>query len=71
MSLFSERLIEMRKCKSLTQKQVAEYLEISERAYQHYEYGTREPNIETLNKLAGYFNTSVDYLVGFVPSSTV
>lgn len=39
-------------------------LGVTERAYQHYELGTREPNMERLLALADYFDVSIDYLVG-------
>lgn len=64
MTLFSERLKCIRQSSKLTQKNIAEYLQISERAYQNYEYGNREPNFETAIKLADYFNVSLDYLLG-------
>jgi transcriptional regulator with XRE-family HTH domain len=47
-----------------TQRAIAELLGVSERAYQHYEAGTREPNIASLVALADYFDVSIDYLVG-------
>ncbi|MDR1019541.1 MAG: helix-turn-helix domain-containing protein [Synergistaceae bacterium] len=61
---FSERLKEIRANKKQTQKAIAEFLGISERAYQHYEAGTRESNIANLIALADYFDVSLDYLVG-------
>ena len=60
----SDRLKELRTSNNLTQKKISEMLGISERAYQHYEYGSREPNLETLSRLASFFNCSVDYLLG-------
>ena len=39
-------------------------LETSERAYQHYEAGTREPNMINLVALADALNVSLDYLCG-------
>lgn len=39
----------------LTQKQVAEYLEISENAYQNIEYGKRIGKIENWDKLEDLF----------------
>lgn len=56
-------LKELRKKKNLSQSQVAEALGISLRAYQNYEYNQREPNIEMINKLADYFNVTVDKLL--------
>lgn len=61
--MFNERLKISRKSANKTQKEVAEYLGIAERAYQNYEYGNREPNLDTLKKLADFFNVSVDYLM--------
>ena len=52
MNVFCERLHECRKNKSLTQRQIASLLEITERSYQRYELGVREPNIQTLVKIA-------------------
>lgn len=58
------KLKELRKTKGVSQEQVASALGITFRAYQNYEYGQREPNIEMLNKMADYFGTSIDYLLG-------
>lgn len=63
MSIFTERLKNCRKSKT-TQKTMAKYLGVSERAYQHYEAGTREPNFALTIAIADYFNVSVDYLLG-------
>lgn len=61
---FGQNLKENRLALSLTQKEMADYLEISERGYRYYEMGTREPNLTTLVKIADYFNISLDDLVG-------
>ena len=47
-----------------TIKQVANELDIPFSTYNNYLIGTREPNLETLCKLAKYFNCSLDDLVG-------
>ena len=60
---FIEKLREVRKANHLTQKNIANQLGISERAYQHYEAGTREPNIETLLQLSIILNISLDELL--------
>ncbi|MDE5737573.1 MAG: helix-turn-helix domain-containing protein [Oscillospiraceae bacterium] len=57
------RLKELRKNKGVSQEQVAHDLGLSLRGYQNYEYGQREPNIETILKLAEYYNVTVDYLL--------
>ena len=64
MSILADRLKECRKNKNKTQKDVADYLGITECGYQNYEIRRREPKIETLNKLADYFDVSIDYLTG-------
>lgn len=61
---FAERLVELRKSRGLTQKQVYEGVSMSMLGYQRYEYGEREPAFQKLIALADYFNVSLDYLVG-------
>jgi len=70
MSNFYERLKETRKTLNLTQKQVAEGIDISERLYQKYEYGNTKPNFEYIIKLCNYFNVSADYLLGLSDDPT-
>lgn len=64
MKIFQERLIELRKLNKLTQRQLAEYLNVTQPSYIRYENGTAEPSLENLVKLADCFDVSVDYLVG-------
>lgn len=54
----------LRKAKKVTQKAVAENINIAIRAYQYYESGEREPTLSILIALADYFDVSLDYLVG-------
>lgn len=54
----------LRKEQNKTQQDVATYLGITYQAYAHYESGRREPDPVTLNKLADYFEVSVDFLLG-------
>ena len=61
-----ERLRELRCEHNLTQKQIAESLGISIRAYSHYEMGDREPSIEVIKLLCKLFNVSSDYLLGLI-----
>lgn len=61
---FSERLKELRTMRNLTQKQVADSVNMAPMAYQRYEYGTREPAYQNLIALADYFDVSLDYLAG-------
>ncbi|MGD6847257.1 helix-turn-helix domain-containing protein [Rossellomorea aquimaris] len=47
-----------------TQEEVAGRIGISRARYSHYENGRSEPDTETLNKLADFYDVSVDYLLG-------
>ena len=62
--MFNEQLKKCRKNNNKTQKEIAEYLGIAERAYQNYEYGNREPDIEKIKMLCQFFDVSADYLLG-------
>ncbi len=64
MSIFSTKLKEVRLYNNITQKQLADFLGISERSYQNYEYGNREPSFDVTVKLANHLNVSIDYLLG-------
>jgi transcriptional regulator with XRE-family HTH domain len=62
----AKRLSELRKENKKTQQQIADYLKITRPAYTAYESGNRQPDYDTLQKLADFFNTSTDYLLGRV-----
>lgn len=58
------RIRNLREDKDLTQKQVAEYLNCSQRVYSNYELGQRDIPTQVLIALAKFHKTSVDYLLG-------
>lgn len=58
------RIKELRIEKGLSMRQTALELGIPYTTYISYEKEDREPNSETLIKLADYFGCSVDYLIG-------
>ena len=64
MKIFQKRLREMRLLCGLTQREMAEKLDISQPSYIRYENGTAEPSLENLVKISEIFDVSVDYLVG-------
>lgn len=64
MKIFQERLIEQRKLNKVTQRQLADYLQMAQPSYIRYENGSAEPNLENLVKIADYFDISIDYLLG-------
>lgn len=64
--MIANRLRYLRSKNGLTQDEVAKRVGIATTTYTNYEASNREPNIETLNKLADIFDCSVDYLFGRV-----
>lgn len=58
------RLKELRKFHKKTQQDVADILGITRGAYSNIENAKREPDINTLNILAEYYDVSIDYLLG-------
>ena len=58
------KLFELRKSKNLLQREVAFACGLTTAAYGSYEKGDREPTLETLGKLADFFEVSVDELLG-------
>lgn len=61
-------LKKLREEKGISQAAVARELHISRQAYNNYELGKREADYETLLKLAEFFGTTVDYLLGWSSS---
>ena len=54
----------MREDRDIKQKQMAEYLQIHQTTYSDYELGNLNIPIDVLIKLAAFYKTSIDYLVG-------
>ncbi len=54
----------MRTSNNLTQKQLADLLNIERSTLSSYETGRRYPDVHILVKLADTFDVSVDYLLG-------
>lgn len=61
---FGERLLELRRAVGLTQKQVADELGIHSVTYLHYEKGQREPPLDTVVRIAAFYDVTTDYLLG-------
>ena len=59
-----ERLRNMREDKDLTQKEIGNILNMSQTGYNQYEIGKNDIPTKILIKLAYFYNTSVDYLLG-------
>ena len=59
-----QHIRDLREDKDMTQKQMAEILNCSQRIYSNYERGDVDVPTQILIKLAEFHNTSVDYLLG-------
>lgn len=58
-----ERIRNLREDRDLRQEDVAKVLHCSQACYSNYENGKRDIPTEVLDKLASYYNVSVDYLL--------
>lgn len=58
------RIRDLREDKDLTQTQVAEMLGMSQTGYSKYETGENDIPTAVLIKLANFYDTSIDYLLG-------
>ena len=58
-----DNLANIRKERKMTQTEVAEKCNLKLPAYNHYETGRREPNLETLKKIANVLEVTVDELL--------
>ena len=68
---FGERQRQVRELTGLTQIEMAIKLGTSQPAYQAWEAGRREPNLESLKKLAKVLNTSPNYLLGYNQTESI
>ena len=59
-----QRIRSLREDRDLKQRQLAEFLNCSQRFYSNYELGQRDIPTDVLNKLSNFYNVSVDYLLG-------
>ena len=59
-----ERIRNLRQDKDLSQNEIAKILNCSQTTYSRYETGDLNIPVDSLIKLAIYFNTSIDYLTG-------
>ena len=58
------RLQELRQKAGLTQKELAQKIEVTPQLVSTYERGTRNPKIDSLQKIADFFGVSIQYLQG-------
>lgn len=70
---FSNTLKDLRELHDVTQEQLADFLQVSRSTVAGYETKNRQPDFERLEKIAEFFNVTIDYLItGFEtePSSS-
>ena len=58
------RLKDLREDHDLTQQEIAEFLDMKQPQYSRYERGLRDIPTDLLIRLAKYYHTSVDYILG-------
>lgn len=63
-NMFAQRLKELRKRQGITQIEFAKIFNISNGTIGNWESGNRMPDFNTIQKIADYFNVTVDYLLG-------
>ena len=61
---FHENLKIARERKNLSQKELAEIIGVAKSTNSLYESGNREPNVQTIKRIADALNTSADELLG-------
>lgn len=68
---FGDILRQLRIDKGLTQKQLADKLELSVTAVSKYELGTAYPPFEKMRGISAIFNVTMDYLYGMETSTAI
>ncbi len=67
--MYFKRLKDIREDRNLTQKNIAEFLNMKQQQYSRYENGTNEIPFEYIIKLAKFYDVSIDYLAGLTDYS--
>jgi len=62
--VLGDRLRKLRTKKKITQEELGRKVNVTKVSISGYENGNRNPDTDTLQKLADYFNVSTDYLLG-------
>jgi transcriptional regulator with XRE-family HTH domain len=62
--MFGKRLKQLREDNDLRQEDVGKIVNVEKSTVSQWESGKRTPDVETIMKLADYFNVSIDYILG-------
>ncbi|MDD2401972.1 MAG: helix-turn-helix transcriptional regulator [Clostridia bacterium] len=68
---FGRKLKKLREKKEITQQELANLLKVGRSTIAGYETKNKQPDYDKLQKLANYFNVSIDYLIGESASSII
>lgn len=68
MILIGEKVKDLRAARKLSQKELAQILQVTPAAICNMELNSRQPSLAMLLKLSNVFHVSVDYLLGNEPS---
>lgn len=60
---FDEKLVKLRKAKTLSQEELADKLGVSRQAISRWELGSTYPDVPNLLKISKLFDVSADYLI--------
>jgi len=61
---FASRIKKLRLERKLTQEQLGKMINVTKVSISGYENGNRSPDMETLQRIADYFDVKLDYLTG-------
>ena len=67
--MLCERIKELRVDRDMSQKDLADALNVTRSAYSNYENGLREVPLEVVAQIAKFYGTSVDYILGLTDVS--
>ncbi len=65
-----KRIRDLREDADLKQSDIAEFLHCSQQVYSNYELGQRDVPTDVLIRLANFYKTNVDYLLGLTDTKT-
>ena len=69
--MYFHRLADLRIDHDKGQKEIASYLNMTRQVYGNYERGDRELPVWALIKLAQYYQTSTDYILGLTDNPSL
>jgi transcriptional regulator with XRE-family HTH domain len=65
MKEFNDQLKKLRRDKEISQKKLGLIMNVSQQTIDAWENKRAQPDIETMKRLAIFFDVSVDYLIGY------